>query len=131
MAPQVGVMDEEEDAAIPVSVARKVTRMPINETKPLVVGDWLSDKDIIAWRNPKLYHNEIGEPQAWTTAVTYIVSRLNIMKKCGGSRGIGHTTVGLVCRRRHIFIVNGDDREGLYWFVCAMDCRVLVWAFKV
>ena len=34
--------------AIYVSVARKVTHhTPVNETKPLVVGHWLSDKDII------------------------------------------------------------------------------------
>ena len=24
-------------------------RTPFDETKPLVVGDWLSDKDILAW----------------------------------------------------------------------------------
>ena len=25
--------------------------------------------------------------------------------------------------RRHIFVVNSDDKEGLHWFVCAFDCR--------
>ena len=30
-----------------------------------------------------------------------------------------------------MFIVNSDDKEGLHWFVCAMDCRVPVWAFEV
>ena len=49
---------EEVDTAIPVTIARKVTRCtPIDETKPLVVGDWLSDKDILAWLNHKLYYN--------------------------------------------------------------------------
>ena len=58
------ISEEEDTAATPVSVARKVThRMPMDETKPLVVGDWLSDKDIIAWLNHKLYRNEIGEPR--------------------------------------------------------------------
>ena len=28
-------------------------------------------------------------------------------------------------------IVNSDDRQGLHWFVCAMDCTQLVWAFIV
>ena len=24
--------------------------------------------------------------------------------------------------RRHTFVVNSDDKEGLHWFVCAFDC---------
>ena len=145
VAPQVGVMDshafrtlkqdaakrvtsskiaelldagisEEQDAAIRVSVAQKVTcRAPFDETKPLALGDWLSDKDIIAWLNHKLYHNEIGEPHAWTTKVTCIVSRLNIMKKYKGREGTSQSIVGLAWSRRRISIVNSDDREG---FVC-------------
>ena len=31
---------------------------PVDETKPLAMGDWLSDKDITAWLTEKLYHNE-------------------------------------------------------------------------
>ena len=58
--------------------------------------------------------------------MAYIVSRLNIMKKYEGSKDINYTIVGLAWRRRHIFIVNSDNREGLHWFVCAMDCTVLV-----
>ena len=78
-------ISEEEDATIPVKVAKKGTYCtPVDETKPLVVGDGLSDKDIIAWLNDKLYHDEIDEPCAWTTTVTYIVSCLNIMKKYEG-----------------------------------------------
>ena len=30
-----------------------------------------------------------------------------------------------------MFIVNSDDREGLHWFLYAIDCKVPVWAFKV
>ena len=87
---------KEQDIAIPVNVARKVTRhTAVDETKPLFHGDWLSDKDIVAWLIDQSYHNEVG----W--------------------------------RRRHILIVNGDDREGFHWFVCAMDCIVLVCPFKV
>ena len=63
--------------------------------------------------------------------MTYIVSRPNILKKYISGYGISHTIVGLSWRRRHIFIVKSDDCEGLHWLVCAMDCRVLVWAFKV
>ena len=63
-------------------ISEQVTRhTPVDETKPLVVGDWLSDKDILAWLNHNLCHNEVGEPQAWIAAVTYIVSRVNIMRK--------------------------------------------------
>ena len=93
--PDAGI-SKEEDTAIPIRVARKFARrMPVDETKPLFMGDWLSNKDIIAWLNHKLYLNEIGEPCAWTTTVTYTVSRPNIMKKYEGSEGIKHTIVGL------------------------------------
>ena len=125
-----------EDPAVPHIVAWKVTRStPIKETEPLVVGDWLSDKDIATWLIDKLYHNEIGEPRAWTRAVIYIVPHLDKMTKYKDSQA---TRSGLAWRRRHIFIVNSDDKEELHWFVCAMDprvCamerRVLVWASKV
>ena len=66
---------EEEDTTIRVAPARMATRRtPVDETKPLVVGYWLSDKDILAWLNDKLYYNEVEEPRAWTMAVTYIAS---------------------------------------------------------
>ena len=125
-------ISEEENSAILVSVAPKVTcRTLVDEAKPLVVEDWLSDKDIIAWLTHKLHRNGIREPRAWTTGVTYIVSRLNTMMKYEGSQGISHTIAGLAWRRHHIFTVNSDDRKGLHWFVCAMGCKVLVWVFKV
>ena len=52
------------------------------------------------------------------------------MRKYEDSKGTNHTTIGLAWRRRHIFIVNSDDREVLHWFLCAMDYVVLVWAFN-
>ena len=120
-------ISEEEDTAIPVAPARMATRRtPVDETKPLVVGDWLSDKDIAVWLNDKLYHNEVEEPQAWTMAVTYIVSCLKRMRKYEHNKGNNHTTVGLAWRQRHIFIVNSDDCEGLHWFLCPIDYKVLV-----
>ena len=86
----------------------------LHETKPLVVGDCLSDKDILAWLHDKLYHNEVSEPLAWTTAVTYIVPRMNTMRKYEDNTGTSHTTVGWAWRRRHKSIVYSDDREGLH-----------------
>ena len=47
--------------------------MLVDETKPLVVGDWLRYKDITLWLPDNLYHNEIGAPHAWTAAVVCIV----------------------------------------------------------
>ena len=37
--------------------------------------------------------------------------------------------------RRHPFVVNSDDKEGLHWFVCAFDCRVrmerfIIWVWE-
>ena len=99
-------ISEEEGTAIPVAPAWMATRQaPVDETKTLVVGDWLSDKGILAWLHDKLYYNEVEEPEAWTMAVTYIVSCLKIMRKYEDSKGTNHTTVGLAWRHRHIFIV--------------------------
>ena len=109
---------EEENTAILVAPARMATRQtPVDETQPLVVGGWLSDKDILVWLHDKLYHNEVIEPRAWTATVAYIVSCLNIMRKYEDSTGTSHTTVRLAWRHRHIFVVNSDDREGPHWFV--------------
>ena len=33
--------------------------------------------------------------------------------------------------RRHIFVVNSDDKEGLHLFVCAFDCRVRLELFTI
>ena len=130
--PLIAGISEEEGTAIPVAPAQMVTRRtPVDDTKPLVVGDWLTNKDIVARLNDKLYHNEVEEPRAWTMAVAYIASRLKRMRKYEDSKGNNHKTVRLAWRQRHIFIVNSDDREGLHWFPCAIDCKVPVWAFKV
>ena len=38
----------------------------------------------------------------------------------------------MIAWRRHcIFIVNSYDRKVLHWFICAVGCKVPVWAFKV
>ena len=124
-------ISEEEDTAIPMAPARMATRQtPVDETKPLVVGDWLRTRTFLrGFTTSCTTMRSMSHRRA--TAVTYIVSRLKIMRKYEDSTGTNHTTVGLACRRRHIFIVISDDRKGLHWFVCAMDCRVQVWAFKV
>ena len=33
--------------------------------------------------------------------------------------------------RRHIFVVNSNDKEGLHWFMCAFDCRVRLELFTI
>ena len=53
------------------------------------------------------------------------------MRKYEDSKGNNHKTVRLAWRQRHIFIVNSEDREGLHWFLCAIGCKVPIWAFKV
>ena len=127
VADPLDVSTLEEDIAIPIIVAPKVTsRLPLDETKPLVVGDLLSDKGITAWLTDKLYHNEVSEPWPWTIAVTYIVSRLQRMKKYETTRA----TLGSLVRR-HIFFDNRDFRDRLHWFVCAMDYSMPGWAFRV
>ena len=93
-----------------------------------MVGDWLLDKDITAPLTDKLYHDEIGDPRAWATTVVFIVSHLDKMNKCEDSQA---TRGGLAWGRRLLFVDNSDDKEGHHWFVCAMDCTVPVWAFKV
>ena len=79
-------ISEEKDTAVPVAPGRMATRCtPVDETKPCVVGDLLSDKDIVASLNDKLYHNEFEEPRAWTMAMTYICT-------CGS---LGNVKLGL------------------------------------
>ena len=60
--PSYGSISEEEDTAIHMGVTRQVTRhSPDNETKPFVVGDWLSDKAIIVWLHRKLYRKSVSQ----------------------------------------------------------------------
>ena len=58
--PMRGHIPPNEDAWL----YRKWKTAPVDETKPLVVGYWLSNKDILAWLNDKPYHNEVEEPRA-------------------------------------------------------------------
>ena len=110
------------------STKRRTRSSIADETTPLVEGDWLVDKDIPAWLTDKLYHNYVGESRPWSMAVTYIVTRLKKMKRYEANMAIRG---GLAWRRPHIFIVNSDNVRGFHWFVCAMDCMLPVWAFKV
>ena len=110
------------------STKRRTRSSIADETTPLVEGDWLVDKDIPAWLTDKLYHNYVGESRPWSMAVTYIVTRLKKMKRYEANEAIRG---GLAWRRPHIFIVNSDNVRGFHWFVCAMDCMLPVWAFKV
>ena len=57
---------------------------------------------------------EIDEPRAWTMAVLYI-KRLS---KCMRIVESGTTLDNMAWCRRHIFVVNIDDKEGAHWFVC-------------
>ena len=100
--------------------------------KPFLgVGDWLTDKDILCWLNQELYHMEIDEPHAWTLAVLCI-KRLS---KCMQMVESGTTLDNMVWCRRHIFVLNTNDKEGAHWFVCAFDCRVrlelfIIWVWE-
>ena len=74
----------------------------------------------MCWRNQEVYHNEIDEPRAWSLALLYI-KRLS---KCMQTVESGERMASMRWCRRHIFVINSDDKEGLHWFVCAFDCRV-------
>ena len=97
-----------------------------SETTPLGVGDWLTDKDILCWLNQEVCHNEIDEPRAWTLALLYIKRLSKYMQRVES----GERMTNMRWCRRHIFVVNSNDKEGLHWFVCAFDCRVR-WSFSL
>ena len=98
-----------------------------SETTPLGVGDWLTDKDILCWLNQEVCHNEIDEPRAWTLAVLYIKRLSKYMQRVES----GERMTNMTWCRRHIFVVNSNDKEGLHWFVCAFDCRVRLELFTI
>ena len=98
-----------------------------SETTPLGVGDWLTDKDILCWLNQEVCHNEIDEPRAWTLAVIYIKRLSKYMQRVES----GERMTNMRWCRRHIFVVNSNDKEGLHWFVCAFDCRVRLELFTI
>ena len=110
----------------PTSKRRTRSTIP-SETTPLGVGDWLTDKDIVCWLNQELCHIEIDEPRAWTLALLYIKRLSKYMERVESSTRLAN----MRWCRRHIFVVNSDDKEGLHWFVCAFDCRVRLELFTI
>ena len=98
-----------------------------SETTPLGVGDWLTDKDIVCWLNQEVCHNEMDEPRAWTLALLYIKRLSKYMQRVES----GERMANMRWCRRHIFVVNFNDKEGLHWFVCAFDCRVRLELFTI
>ena len=89
----------------------------------------MNDRDITAWLTNKLYHLEIDEPRLWIMAVSFILPLFCNMRAFERGQTSFHAALGW--HRRHTMIVNNDDREGLHWFLCAMDCTQPVWAFRV
>ena len=111
----------------PPTSKRRTQSTILSETTPLGVGDWLTDKDIVCWLNQELCHMEIDEPRAWTLALLYIKKLSRYMERVES----GTRLANLRWCRRHIFVVNSDDKEGLHWFVCALDCRVWLKLFTI
>ena len=72
-------------------------------------------------------HNAIDEPRAWTVAVLYI-KRLS---RCMHRVESGTRLDNMAWCRRHNFVVNSNDKEGLHWFVCAFNCRVRLELFTI
>ena len=108
--------------------SKRCTRSTIpSKTTPLGVGDWLTDKDIVCWLNQELRHMEIDEPLAWTLALLYIKRLSRYMQRVEP----GERLANMRWCRRHIFVVNSDDKEGLHWFVCAFDCCVRLELFTI
>ena len=106
----------------PPTSNRRIRSTIPSETTPLGVGGWLTDKDIVCWLNQELCHMEIDEPRAWTLALLYIKRLSRYMQRVESGTRLANMTW---CHR-HIFVVNSNDKEGLHWFVCAFDCRVLL-----
>ena len=74
---------------------------------------------------------EIDEPRVCTLAVLYI-KRLS---KCMQMVEYATTLDNMDWCRRHIFVVNSDDKEELHMFVCAFDCgvqleRFIIWVWE-
>ena len=87
----------------------------------------MTDKDIGCWLNQEVCHNEIDEPHAWTLALLYIKRLSKCMQRVESVTRLDNMTW---CRR-HIFVVNSNDKEGLHWFVCSFDCRVWMELFTI
>ena len=88
--------------------SKRLTQKTIpSETTPLGVGDWLTDKDILCWLKQELCHMEIDEPHSWTLAVLYIKG----LSRCMRIVEFGITLDYMSWCRRHIFVLNTDDKE--------------------
>ena len=105
----------------PPSSQRRTRSTIPRERTPFGVGDWLIDKDIVCWLNQEVRHIEIDEPRVWSLALLYIKKLSKYMQSVES----GESMANMRWCRRHIFVVNSDDKEGLHWFVCGFDCRVL------
>ena len=70
---------------------------------------------------------EIDEPHAWTL----VVLNINRLPKCMWRVESGTTLDIMAWCRRHIFVVNTNDKEGVHWFVCALHCRVRLELFTI
>ena len=91
--------------------------------QPLLgVGHWLMDKDILCWLNQEPCHVEIDQPHAWTL----VVLEIKRLSSCMWMVESGTTLDNMAWSRRHIFVVNSDEKE-----VCAFDCRVRLERFII
>ena len=88
-------------------------------------GDWLLDKDILCWLNQELCHMEIDEP-CGTLAVLYIKRLFTCMRIVESAT----TQNDMAWCRRHIFVVNTNDKEGAHWF-CVPLIFVSGWSFSL
>ena len=94
--------------------SQRGTRSTIpSETTPLVVGDWLTDKDIVCCLNQEVCHNEIDEPRAWSLALLYIKRLSKYMQRVES----GEKMANMRWCRLHIFVFNSDDK-GRVAMVC-------------
>ena len=70
----------------------------------LVEADWLMDKDILLY-----------------VILSDCPSRVSKQMQ---AVGFGSTLNGMASCHCHSFVVNSNERVGLHFFVCGMDCRV-------
>ena len=65
--------------------------------------------------------------RVWTLAVLY----MKRPSKCKRMVESGTTPDNMAWCRCHILVVNGDDKKGSHWFVCAFNRRVPLERFIV
>ena len=78
-------------------------------------------------RNLELYRMEIDAPSRWTLALTFFKRVSRWMQIVESEPMVDN--MAWCCR--HTFVVNGDDKEGLHWFVYAFECHVRLGCFMV